>query len=730
MEPDKLKKWIAENNQTAIENAWMEAMIAERPPEQMRTALDTLNALQQQSIAESLGGMYVGEALEQGPSEKALKLCREVLPALQGNPELRKSVVELYRSQYGEHEHFEVLLRCSGLADSQSLRRAVRTLEICLSLRPGTYLANRFEHDVLRMEEFDETMEEYRLVRADGMSEQVEPKRLADEYEPVEENDFRVLTTFRTDALGEMLTGDVESLLVGICQARGGRVEMPELKEMLLGEHLESSKWSSWWSRARTAAKKSDNLTIEGRNPAVIEYHPGGRTLEEELAENARRARTPLQVLDVLRVYAREARNRGQECDAEFAAELMGRLAHQAGQYRQNRPADALTAALAIEEARALGLPAPQKAPPAPAEILAEAQRPEELIRRQHDEDLLAAALGALADREDAGDVYLRLLTSLPAGVLGSVAERIHQAGRDEQLREAVQDALIRSTENIQMMLWLWSETPEALAEPPSALDLLGRILNAVQEIAREEDIPAARRRELFQQIRNTLTAQDGQRFREALAEIDENVARTLKRRLDRCEALSDAAAETLQTILREVFPRIFLAPKVVAWEDESVMYTTAASLRRQQEELKDLLEVRMPENSKAIGEAASLGDLSENSEWQFAIEERRRMQAQVSQLQNDLARARVIEAEDVPEDSVGIGTRVTLRSPEDGRQVDLSFLGPWDADVQQRVYSYLTPLAQSLMGQPLGETVTVKLDNVEGEWTIEAVAPAQQLEG
>ncbi|GAF78702.1 unnamed protein product, partial [marine sediment metagenome] len=91
----------------------------------------------------------------------------------------------------------------------------------------------------------------------------------------------------------------------------------------------------------------------------------------------------------------------------------------------------------------------------------------------------------------------------------------------------------------------------------------------------------------------------------------------------------------------------------------------------------------------------------------------------------DDLVRARVLDAGDVPADTVGVGSRVTVKRLSDGAEIEMSFLGPWDSDVENRAYSYRAPLAQALMGKTPGQTVTLKIDGPETEYTIQHLASA-----
>ena len=71
----------------------------------------------------------------------------------------------------------------------------------------------------------------------------------------------------------------------------------------------------------------------------------------------------------------------------------------------------------------------------------------------------------------------------------------------------------------------------------------------------------------------------------------------------------------------------------------------------------------------------------------------------------------------------VGIGSRVRLRRVADDREVTVTFLGPWDTDLANRTYSYQTQLAKEFLGKGVGDTGSLKIEGLEGEYRIEGLA-------
>src|SRR6185295_11961836 len=97
----------------------------------------------------------------------------------------------------------------------------------------------------------------------------------------------------------------------------------------------------------------------------------------------------------------------------------------------------------------------------------------------------------------------------------------------------------------------------------------------------------------------------------------------------------------------------LYVKIKIEPWLDESVIFGTQPGMNKREEELNFLVNVKMKENAKAIGDAAAHGDLSENSEYKFALEERDLLRARVAGIQNELNLARLLTPDDVTTDAV-----------------------------------------------------------------------------
>ncbi len=726
MNVEQVKKWIAAKEPAPVETAWLEAVAESAPAAEMAAVLEALVAAGQLDTAETLALTMLDDGTSAMEPAKVLEYVKAFTLAIVESDQLRTRAADLYKKIHGGHELFEAIFESAGLLGKQSPRRAFRTLDVCLGIVADSYLAHRYEGHVVKYRGFNKIMGQFEIADASGRTTRLEPKALADEYDLVDPRDFRVLCQHRVEELAKIIESDPAAVLIGVCMSRGGRIGADDLKEWLVPQHLGKDAWSGWWGRARTAAKRCPQLSLEGRSPIMINYHPAGLTLEAELLPVVQAAKTPREHQAALDQYIREAKGRKLPVDRAFAGKIINSLAEQAEQFKTRRPADALTAALALDEAIASGLPKPAKPYPAAVDILEAAAKPAQAVAELEDSGLWPAALDALAHRHDAHAQLVALLEMTPNGLLEQVTARLIAAGQGDVIGQAVAEAAMDPEHNLELIIWLWKGPSNVPANAPSRIELMTKMVKLVADLDRRWDVDNAYRKDLYQRIRTAIGASDFGIFRQAVATMDEHVAATTKRLIERTDGLADSVRSNSLEILRDAYPGLFYTKeKVAPWLDESAIWTTETALVRREAEYRDLVDVKMLANAQAIGAAAEHGDLSENSEWKFALEERDMLKQRQLKMEDELSRARIIRKEDIPPASVGIGSRVLLKRLGDGKEVEMAFLGPWDSDMENGIYSYQTRMGQDLMGKIVGDTVTLKMEDAEGEYRIERITPA-----
>ena len=728
MNIDRITNCIGKGAFAEAENAWMDGIKDNPSPEKVNEALGAFVAAGREETAETLGWSLL-EAHADAPKEHTLLLGSAALLGVPNSEELRNQTAELFKEVYGENENFEEIYKAAGLEAGQSPKRAIRTLKTCLELKVGMYMDNRFDGRVIKITGLNPLGEFEFYDLAEKTDNALEPKLLADEFDILNDTDFRVLQQQDPEAIEKMLQKEIPRVLIGMCIANNGEVNSDRLKEMLIPKYLTQTKWTSWWGRARTAAKKSDNLTLEGRNPVTLVYHPGGRSLEEEYldSDEFKAAYHPIDSFNVLRNYVRDASARSQGPQEEFTEKITTSIAQRVVKCIPSLPAEALEGVLVLALSEKMGIPIPPEASnlPTPTAILSEVPEPASFVANLPDTALWGGAIQGLKELPDAADVFEKLLYLAPMEQLDTISEILKQLDRPSALAGAVGRAMNFPIRHIDLCLWIWLADEGVVADQPGKLTILLKMLDLSHEIDHNWGGDNAGRKDARQKVRNTLAARNYTIYEAALDQADEEMGSVVKTKIERTDGLALAVSEQLINRLREKFFALFIKAKVLPWEDESVIWTTEKALDAHQEAMWILKEVTMPANAKQIGEAAEEGDLRENADWQAAIEERDMLVSRARKIQNELLMARVIHVTDVPKDSVGVGSKVTLKRLSDGELFEMSFLGPWDSDTENNIYAYTTKLAKNLMGKELGQTITIELQGKEDQFTIDALTPA-----
>ena len=125
-------------------------------------------------------------------------------------------------------------------------------------------------------------------------------------------------------------------------------------------------------------------------------------------------------------------------------------------------------------------------------------------------------------------------------------------------------------------------------------------------------------------------------------------------------------------------------------------------------EELERLKREERPRITKAIEEARSHGDLAENAEYHAAREKQSFVEGRIADLQAKFSRAEVIEPPGGG-DRITFGSTVLLRDG-DGKEVRYQIVGSNETDPARGRISVMAPLARTLIGKKVGETVVAEL--------------------
>jgi transcription elongation GreA/GreB family factor len=657
-----------------------------------------------------------------GPAE-GLEAARQAAGLAPDSGTIRNITIGLYQKVFSSETELDALLTMTLMRENIPLHAGVQQLDKFLALRAVTYA---FDKSLSAPAKIIGINKEERTLTAiaNGEEKQYDPA-VINRLEPLEADDYRALAVFEVPRLEELANDNAGELIRLVLKAYGPTLKFKEAKEYLMPV-IKSIGWSKWWTQAKQQIKRSPivemsdaaqpSFTLRAR-PVAYEFRVRDQFDNADSLENK-----ILTVLEYLR--EKSADSHVDENLLKFFDATLQKL----GAASRNPMLQMASLATVDQVAKKF----PQIVHPVEFDFDKMISSPGELataMNDMYDDEVAKLVLNFIrsAKPDQWYDLFAVILPGASAGVAEWIAGQLLEQGVKDSFNNSIKMISQWPERHVRAIIWMWKavctgKCPEPLAKIDHATILTG-LLTAAQGLKRKPTISdLEQQKRILNQIRNALASNKYELIRKVMKAANRDYANYIKDTYARNMGLSDAVKSDISIVLREVRPELFT--KVVSPWDEDVVYTTEAALNRKNDELAKLVNVDIAHNAKTIGEAAERGDLRENSEFTAALEERDRLTERATRLQNELKRAKIIHQGMANGDSITIGSKVKTKNVTTNQMEDFFFLGPWEADPDHGVYSYLAPLARSFMGKKQGEVVVHKSDAGESQWEVLEITP------
>lgn len=136
-------------------------------------------------------------------------------------------------------------------------------------------------------------------------------------------------------------------------------------------------------------------------------------------------------------------------------------------------------------------------------------------------------------------------------------------------------------------------------------------------------------------------------------------------------------------------------------------IFLTKEGLKNLKEEIKCLEEIKRKEIQNEISQALEYGDITENAEYNIALEAQRMNEINIVRLKQKLSRVKVVK-EDSCSEGIGIGTTLKLKDLDSGKKLEYIFVPDDQIDFNQHKISINSPLGQAFLGHQEGEEIEI----------------------
>lgn len=667
-----LTELAAEGDLRQLEDQWLEMVESGIPPEEAAGVFAALDSRGESALAVQLLDLSL-ESMGARSATVPPEFLRASAPWFDSAPQLRSLLIEMLRDEFLMFEPLEGFLRTSGLLDgAASLRQAWQRMLSLLRYREGAWVLS-------------ETMGPGRIVRMTRDSAAVDfdgspsygmkLEALLDSTRPLPPDSPAILRRLDPDAFHRLLENP-PALLEKLLGEAGGRLSKAEASALAGPKEAAET-----WKKLLDAAAK-DPLMI----PSGDAIEARGSAPSDQVILGILSSRGPLdgRVREVARVLRQVARDRRAEVCASVLEKLPKIRSPETG---------------ALFELRWLlsGEPAAGQLPEGVAALIERsAAKAVRAIGEVGSAQCRRVYLSAFVEQADE-DTMREFLDALPRN-LWMLALETARSSRPGPAG-AYLDSLLATRADPDMHL----RAVEALLSwdlpDPPGYDAVSCVL---------EMIPRAR-------------ADQARRSIQALLERRHEELQSYLRSLDtrRLSLLADAMADVgaaqdtglvLEVLREHSTRRTGTSERADFWEGDYV-YDSPDAIDRRRDALRRMRNEEVPAAARAIAEAASHGDLSENAEYKTALERRDLLLDSIRRGLKQLEKLRPYPVRDISRSVCSPGTRVRLETEDGSEAVELSLVGPLEASPEEGRINYLAPLGTSLLGCAKGDWIEIPAD-------------------
>lgn len=520
----------------------------------------------------------------------------------------------------------------------------------------------------------------------------------AESLKPVPKDHILARKATDIDAVRHLAAHHIDLIKI-VLNSYGGKATAEQVQQVLVPDVI-ADDWKKWWETARREMKKDGHFIVPAKKTESIVYQEQEVSLQERLLADFRAAKGLKAhiavVAEMIKVIA-DLRDK-----AAAAREVIAVLNPEIVSHQRTQPAVALEAVFARDELRhAAGLE-PDASEVTSAQIWSQdgikfGPLLESIPAAKHHRALDSFKVA----NPDTWEETLRGAMNLVSAKLAKeIASILVHSGKLEQLKETLSKLISQHTASSELLLWFGRERNDDYA------DILGPEVFRAMLTAMERDQFNEKR---SNRLRDFIL-EDQELLGELTAYADIDVIKDLTRALQWSPVFDDMDKRSLLARLVKAHPAVQSLVSGEQTKQDSALLVSWESLERRRKEYEELVQKKIPANSKEIAVARSYGDLRENHEYKAAKEMQKVLLRQKDELEAALTRARGQDFANAKTDVVGPGTVVRATDLTTNQVETFTILGAWDSDPDQGIISYLTPVAMAMLNAKVGDEVEFEL--------------------
>ena len=534
----------------------------------------------------------------------------------------------------------------------------------------------------------------------------------AESLKPISKEHILARKAADLDGLRQLAAHHLDLIKV-VLNSYDGRATTDQIQQVLVPDVIRDD-WKKWWETTRREMKKDGHFIVPLKKTEPVVYQAQETSLQERLLADFRKAKG----LKARVAVAGEVFKNASDLTDKAAAsgEIIAALNTEIASHQRTQPSVALEAVFIRDDLRAMAGLSPAEGEITTAQIWAQDGVKFgpvlELIPAAKHHRTLESFRAANPDRWI--EILRGSLNAVSAKLCREFASLLIQEGKMDALKETLARLINQHTAGSELLLWLGRDRTDAYA------DILGPEVFRAMLTAMERDQFNEKRSNRLREF----ILDDHELLAELTASADIEVIKDLTRALQFSPVFDDMDKRSLLARLVKAHPAVQSLVSGEQTKQDTTLLVSWESLERRKGEYEELVQKKIPANSKEIALARSYGDLSENHEYKAAKEMQKILMRRKDELETQLTRARGTDFSNARADVAGIGTVVRAADLDTNEPETFTILGAWDSEPEKGIISYLSPVAQALLNRKVGDEVEFEVHGAKHRHRIEKIEP------
>jgi transcription elongation factor GreA len=638
---------------------------------------------------------------EKGEYDVAIELLKKILSYDPKDKESREELIQCYTHKYKDHSHLEEYLERSGLQDqSIDIDTAIETFENHIIFDIGNYVFHRSWGIGLCKEIKDDSLIiDFKMKPNHRMT--LEMALCCLTILPMDH--IWLLKIKDLNKLKKTILDDVEEGLRIIIRSKNNAATVKDFKEELLNGILTQKEWTKWWNKAKTILKKNPYFGTLPEKGDIYFIRKNPISYDEDMFNRFNSEKGFDKRFELFNEFITHG-NIDSEYFEDMLKYFLGFIASGASMNENT-----LKSYLLLSNLKKTYKYLPFDFSIDFRELTNNLKDIHTYLPMIPDNELKKNFLINIKKTSEGWpEIFIKSFYEYP---MKFILDELIASGHKVVVNETIDNIISHYREYTEHFIWIGKNLMGKHAEIKFKINFDQAIMGfthlleiASRDLVNEKNV--VYNRKLFNTIVDILFRDN--LLIEYIEHSDEAKVRRLLPTVLNIGELKDEYIIKTRFAIKSSHPQIVFENEIESVDSSNQLIVTQRSYELKQNELKYLMEVEIPKNSKEIGAAMEKGDLSENAEYQFALEKQGFLKQQIKLLTENLNRAQILKPEDIKTNVISIGTMITLNSLDDNKTEKFTILGPWESDPSKKVISYTSPIGETLMNKSVGNIIDV----------------------